>query len=151
MALKFQCENCGKDIAVRFLKVGETAECKTCGASNPVSESAQEITDEAAERMIKVPVSKPAKDISAEAVSHAPVQSVPIAKVLRIVGRVLIAVGVIAGIVAAMRVLTQHPAPDQTMALAISMGVTWLMNVFFFCILSVLCSGIAKGVELLSR
>ena len=34
MALKFQCKNCAKDIAVRFLKVGEAAECRNCGASN---------------------------------------------------------------------------------------------------------------------
>ena len=51
MALKFRCENCGKDIAVRFLKVGEAAECKSCGASNSVPESAEEISDEAAERL----------------------------------------------------------------------------------------------------
>ena len=151
MALKFQCENCGKDVAVRFLKVGEAAECKACGAGNPVPESAEEISDEVAESMIKAPVSKPAKDISAGAVSHDPAQSVPIVKALRIVGKILIGVGVIAGIVGAMRVLTQHPAPDQTMALAISMGATWLMNAVFFCILSVLCLGVAKVVELLSR
>ena len=42
MALKFQCKNCGKDIAVRFLEVGEVAECKSCGASNSVPESAEE-------------------------------------------------------------------------------------------------------------
>ena len=47
MAIKFQCGNCGKDIAVRFLKVGEAAECRNCGASNVVPDSAEEISDEA--------------------------------------------------------------------------------------------------------
>ena len=77
--------------------------------------------------------------------------NVPIAKALRIVGRILIGLGIIAGIVGAIRVLIQHPAPDQTMALAISIGVTWLMITFFFCILSVLCLGVAKVVELVSK
>ena len=152
MALKFSCENCGENIAVRFLEIGEAAECKSCGASNSVPESAESISDEAAERMIKAPVSQPAKAIRAEVMSQAPApQSVPIAKALRIVARILVGVGVIVGIVGAIRVLIQHPAPNQTMAVAISMVGTWLITMFLFCILSVLCLGIAKGVELLSR
>ena len=63
MALKFRCKNCGKDIAVRFLTVGEAAECRNCGASNSVPESAEEISDEAAEYLIKAPVSESAKRI----------------------------------------------------------------------------------------
>ena len=48
MGLKFQCKTCGEDVVVRFLKVGEAAECKTCGASNPVPESAESTDDETA-------------------------------------------------------------------------------------------------------
>ncbi len=151
MALKFQCRNCGRDIAVRFLKVGEAAECKSCGASNSVPDSAEEISDEAAERLIKAPVFKSVKDISAEAISAEPAQSVPIAKTLRRVGRIVIGIGIIVGIVAAIRVMIRHPAPDQTMAVALSGGMTWLGNMFFFCILSVLCLGVAKVVELFNR
>ena len=86
MALKFQCKNCGEDIAVRFLKVGEAAECRNCGASNSVPESAESIDDEAAEHLIKAPVSESVEDISAEAISDEPAQSVPMAKALRRVG-----------------------------------------------------------------
>ena len=151
MALKFQCENCGEDIAVRFLKVGEAAECKSCGASNSVPESAEEISEEAAESIIKAPTSESVEDISAEAISTEPAQSVPIAKALRIIGKILISFGVIAGIMGALRVITLHPAPDQTIALAVSMGVTGLGITFFFCILSAFCLGIAKVIELLSK
>ena len=90
MALKFQCRNCSEDIAVRFLKVGEIAECKNCGASNSVPDSAEEISDEAAERMVKAPVSDSAEDISDAAISAEPVQSVPTAKALHRVGRIVI-------------------------------------------------------------
>ncbi len=45
MALKFRCENCGKDVIVEFLKVGEIAECKHCFAELIVPEDATE-TDE---------------------------------------------------------------------------------------------------------
>ena len=131
MALKFQCKNCGKDIAVRFLTVGEAAECKSCGASNSVPESAESISDEAAKSITKASVFRPVERISNNAISHDLAESVPIAKTLRIVGRILIGLGIIAGIVGAIRVLIQHPAPDQTMALAISIGVTWLMITFF--------------------
>ena len=131
MALKFQCKNCSEDVAVRFLKVGEIAECKNCRASNSVSESAESISDEA---------------ISAE-----PVQSVPIAKALRRIGRIVIGIGIIAGIVGAVRVMIRHPAPDQTMAVALSVGMTGLMIMFFFCILSMICLGIAKVAESLSK
>lgn len=48
MGLKFRCKNCGEDVVVRFLKVGEAAECKNCGASNPVPESAESTDDETA-------------------------------------------------------------------------------------------------------
>ncbi len=48
MGLKFQCKTCGVGIMVRFLKVGEAAECKNCGATNPVPESAETIDDETA-------------------------------------------------------------------------------------------------------
>ena len=48
MGLKFRCKTCGEDVVVRFLKVGEAAECKNCGASNPVPESAESADDETA-------------------------------------------------------------------------------------------------------
>ena len=151
MALKFQCKNCGKDIAVRFLNVGEAAECRNCGASNSVPKSAEEISDEAAESIIKAPVSESVKDISAEAISAEPAQSVPIARALRRVARIVIGIGIIVGIVTAIKVMIRHPAPDQTMAVALSGGMTWLMSMFLFCILSVLCLSIAKVVELFNR
>ena len=99
MALKFQCENCGEDIAVKFLKVGEAAECKSCGASNAVPDSAEEISNEVAESIIKAPVSESVEDISAEAISDEPVQSVPVARALRRVARIVIGIGIIVGIV----------------------------------------------------
>ena len=146
MALKFRCKNCGEDMAVRFLKVGEIAECKNCRASNSVPDSAEEISDEAAESMIKASVSE-----SAESISNEPTKSLPIAKALRIIGIVSIAFGVIAGIAGAVRVMIRHPAPDQTVALAVSVGITGLGIMFFFCILSVICLGTAKILELLSK
>lgn len=151
MALKFQCKNCGEDIAVRFLTVGVVAKCKSWGASNSVPESAESISDEAAKSITKASVFRPVERISGEATGHDPAQSVPIAKALHIVGRILIGAGVIAGIAGAIRVLFQHPAPDQTVALAISMGGTWLITMFLFCIPSVLCLSIAKVIDLLSK
>ncbi len=151
MALKFRCENCSKDIAVRFLEVDEVAKCRNCGASNSVPESAEAISDEAAESIIKATVPEPIEDISAEAMSVEPTQSVPMAKALRRVSRIVIGIGIIVGIVTAIRVMIRHPAPDQTMAVALSGGMTWLMNMFFFCILNLLCLGIAKVVALFNR
>ena len=43
MALKFNCSKCGEEIVVRFLKPGETAKCRKCGASVTVPESASEL------------------------------------------------------------------------------------------------------------
>ncbi len=150
MALKFQCKNCGKDIAVRFLEVGESAECKSCGASNPVPESAAEISDEAAKSIAEASsVSE-----SAKSANGGPTQSqgVPtIAKALRIIGTLSIGFGVIAGIAAAVGVINQHPAPDQTIALTVSLGLTGFGLVFYFGTLGVLCLGIAKVIELLSK
>lgn len=151
MALKFRCENCGEDIAVRFLTVGEVAKCKSCGANNSVPESAEEISDEAAESIIKATVPEPVEDISAEAISAEPAPSVPIAKALRRAARIVIGIGVIVGVVVAIRVMIRHPAPDQTMAVALSGGMTWLLNMFFCCILSVLFLGVAKVVALFNR
>jgi membrane protease YdiL (CAAX protease family)/DNA-directed RNA polymerase subunit RPC12/RpoP len=47
MSLKFKCQNCGSDIIVRYLKVGETARCKACGTENVVPETAAENIEEA--------------------------------------------------------------------------------------------------------
>jgi DNA-directed RNA polymerase subunit RPC12/RpoP len=41
MALKFPCTKCGKDIIVKFLKVGEPARCPHCGFENIVPEDAK--------------------------------------------------------------------------------------------------------------
>ena len=146
MALKFQCKNCGEDIVVRFLKIGEAAKCKNCGASNSVPESAESISDEAAKSITKAPVSGSAKSISDEAT-----KSLPIAKALRIIGTLSIGFGVIAGIAGVVGVITQHPAPDQTIPLAVSVSVTGLGITFYFCTLGVLCLGIAKVIELLDK
>lgn len=149
MALKFQCKNCGKDIAVRFLTVGESAECKSCGASNPVPESAADISDEAAKSIAEASVSESVKGANG---GHTQSQGVPtIAKVLRIIGTLSIGFGVIAGIAAAVGVINQHPAPDQTIALTVSLGLTGFGLVFYFGTLGVLCLGIAKVIELLSK
>ena len=149
MALKFRCENCGEDIAVRFLKVGEAAECKSCGANNSVPESAEDISDDAAESIINASVSESAESVNDESAQS---QNVPIiAKALRIIGTLSIVFGVIAGIAAAAQVLNQHPAPDQTVSLVISLGLTGLGLAFYFCSLGVICLGIAKILELLSK
>ena len=148
MAFKFRCKNCGEDIAVRFLKVGEIAECKNCGASNSVPDSAGEISDEAAESMIKASVSESAKSIS-----DGPAKSVPIAKVLRIIGIISIGFGVIVGI--AMLILFGQPigSSDAPGGLVLGGMLTALgigMSVFY-CTLGVLCLGIAKVIGLLSK
>ena len=46
MALEFKCQNCGGDIIVRFMEVGKTAECRSCGSANAVPEAAVETTEE---------------------------------------------------------------------------------------------------------
>jgi len=147
MALKFRCENCGKDIAVRFLKVGEAAECKNCGASNSVPESAEEISDAAAERMIKAPVSESAKRI------NEPTKSLPITKALRIIGTISIGFGVIAGISMLILFSQAVSASSSTPTAGLSLGgvVTALGMTFYFCTLGVICLGIAKVIELLNK
>jgi hypothetical protein len=46
MALKFKCENCGKEIVVKFLTTGETARCRFCDAETVVPEDAAETAEE---------------------------------------------------------------------------------------------------------
>ena len=46
MALKFKCKQCGEYIIARFLKIGEVAKCRNCGAETTVPEDAVP-TDEA--------------------------------------------------------------------------------------------------------
>ena len=145
MAIKFQCRNCGKDIAVRFLKVGETAECRSCGASNPVPESAEEIGDEAAERMIKAPVSESAKRIGNE-----PTKNLPITKALRIIGTISIGFGVIAGVAIFISIVSHSESADLGFS-TISGSLPALGVMFFFGTLGVLCLGVAKVIELLSK
>lgn len=48
MAFKFPCNTCGEYIIVRFLKLGEAAQCRNCGANTQVPESAEHVNDEAA-------------------------------------------------------------------------------------------------------
>jgi DNA-directed RNA polymerase subunit RPC12/RpoP len=43
MALSFKCEFCGKDIVVRYLKIGEQARCRHCGKYVAVPKEATEI------------------------------------------------------------------------------------------------------------
>ena len=148
MALKFQCENCGKDVAVRFLKVGEAAECKACGAGNPVPESAEEISEEAAEHLIKAPVSESAKRIG-----NQPTQSLLITKALRIIGTLSIGFGVIAGI-AMLSLVSSSPsygldAPSGELSLG---GVLFALGItLFFGALGTFSLGIAKVLELLNK
>ena len=148
MALKFQCKSCGEDIAVRFLTVGEAAECKSCGASNSVPESAEEISDEAAESIIKAPVSEAAESISDEATTNE-----PIAKALRIIGTLSIGFGVIAGISMLILFSQSVSSSSSTPTAGLSLGgvVTALGMTFYFCTLGVICLGIAKVIELLNK
>ncbi len=148
MALKFRCEKCGKTIAVKYLKVGEAAECRNCGASNSVPDSAEEISDVAAESIIKAPVSEAAKSIGDEATKNE-----PIAKALRIIGTLSIGFGVIAGI--SMLILfsqsVSSSASTPTAGLSLGGVVTALGMTFYFCTLGVICLGIAKVIELLNK
>lgn len=145
MALKFRCKNCGKDIAVRFLKVGEAAECRNCGASNSVPESAEEISDEAAERIIKAPVFESAKSIG-----NRPKKSLPITQALHIIGTLSIGFGVIAGIAIFISIVS-HPESADLGLSTISGSLPALGITFFFGTLGVLCLGVAKVIELLSK
>jgi hypothetical protein len=145
MALKFQCKNCGKDIAVRFLTVGEVAECRNCGASNSVPESAEEISDEAAKSMIQVPASKPA-----ESTSNGPAESLLIVKMLRIIGIASIGFGVIAG-VAMLISIASHPESTDVGVSIISGILSALGMMLFFGALGTFSLGIAKVLELLSK
>lgn len=46
MNLKFRCSNCSEDIIVKFLKAGEIAKCRNCGAETVVSATASETDEE---------------------------------------------------------------------------------------------------------
>jgi predicted RNA-binding Zn-ribbon protein involved in translation (DUF1610 family) len=46
MSLKFKCGKCGKDIIVKFLKVGEIAKCYNCETYNTVPTNAIETKEE---------------------------------------------------------------------------------------------------------
>ena len=45
MALQFKCLHCNENVATKFLKVGEIAECKKCGEKNTIPENAEGISD----------------------------------------------------------------------------------------------------------
>ena len=46
MALRFSCTECGHEIAVKFLKPGECALCRACGAKVPVPSDAGRVDDD---------------------------------------------------------------------------------------------------------
>jgi DNA-directed RNA polymerase subunit RPC12/RpoP len=46
MALEFKCQECGEHIITKFLKAGEVAKCRNCGAENVVPENALETDQE---------------------------------------------------------------------------------------------------------
>jgi len=46
MAYKFNCGECGKEQAVKWLKPGDPAKCRACGATVTVPAGAQQIGDE---------------------------------------------------------------------------------------------------------
>ena len=46
MYLQFKCHNCGEYILVKFLEVGQIAECKHCGAKNVVPQTATKTNEE---------------------------------------------------------------------------------------------------------
>ncbi|MCK4252505.1 CPBP family intramembrane metalloprotease [candidate division WOR-3 bacterium] len=46
MALKFKCPNCNEKIVTKFLKAGDTVECKKCGAELTVPEHATQTSEE---------------------------------------------------------------------------------------------------------
>ena len=142
MALKFQCKNCGEDIVVRFLKVGEAAECKSCRTSNSVPESAESIDDEAAKSMIKASVSESVKSISDESAENE-----PIAKALRIIGTISIGLGIIIGMV----VLVGVVLPVPSLPAAFGGIVTAFSIMLFYSTLGVLCLGVGRIIELLSK
>ncbi len=48
MAYKFKCADCGKEVIVKWLKPGETAKCRKCGADVKVPAGAAEIEDDQA-------------------------------------------------------------------------------------------------------
>jgi len=46
MVLKFKCKGCREYIITKFLKIGEVAKCRNCGAETKVPETALEISEE---------------------------------------------------------------------------------------------------------
>jgi hypothetical protein len=46
MALKFKCGKCEEDIITKFVKIGEIAQCRNCGAETMVPENAIEVDEE---------------------------------------------------------------------------------------------------------
>lgn len=45
MALKFKCNNCGNEIVVQYLKIGEIAMCQQCGQRSGVPADAEEVDE----------------------------------------------------------------------------------------------------------
>jgi hypothetical protein len=50
MALEFTCPSCGGVVTVRFLRVGEAAECRRCGTRTAVPAEARHVDDAGAEQ-----------------------------------------------------------------------------------------------------
>ena len=53
MALKFKCPSCNENIGIRYLSVGEVAECKKCRSQVVIPQDAVTISDDEAEALFK--------------------------------------------------------------------------------------------------
>ena len=53
MALKFKCPSCNENIGIRYLSVGEVAECKKCRSQVVIPQDAVTISDDEAESLLK--------------------------------------------------------------------------------------------------
>ena len=58
MGLKFRCPNCNEDIYLKYLTVGDIAECKNCGQRNVVPETAASVSNDEIDRNQQVPETK---------------------------------------------------------------------------------------------
>ena len=53
MALKFKCSSCEQDIVVKFIQVGQSTVCESCGRDNIIPESAENIEEHVADELQK--------------------------------------------------------------------------------------------------
>jgi len=64
MALKFPCQKCNSEIVTRYLRVGEVARCKRCGADNRVPDNAFVVTDSPTTAPMRAPETNPRTPIA---------------------------------------------------------------------------------------